>query len=92
MHKTIVGVDYRHPLVTAYVQIVGRSEQPTERSAKEVADYLRRSLPDAQVEPPRFKGFSPQYGKLLFEVPVILGAVTPTDRAVFAELLLRGAV
>lgn len=92
MYKTIVGVDFRHPLVTAYVQIVGRSEQPTEQSAKEVAEHIRQSLPDAQVEPPRFKGFSTKFGQLLFEVPVILGSVTGSDRAFFAGLLLKGSV
>jgi len=92
MQRTIVGVDYRHPMVTAYVKIVGPAKEDANQQAIQVAEHIRESLPHAQVDTPRFMGISTLHEKPLFEIPVILGSVSTTERSFFAELLLRGVL
>lgn len=91
--KTIVGVQYKHPICTAYITVVGRSPISAEKHAKQLRKALLELLPeDACVHTPKDMGFDIRRGLNAFEVPVIVGACLKEAKAIIGRMVLRGGI
>lgn len=91
--KKIVGVQYKHPVCTAYITVVGRSPIAAERHAKQLHMALKAELPeDACVHTPRDLGFDIRRGLNAFEVPVIIGACLDAAKSIIGQMVLRGDI
>lgn len=91
MMKTVVGVQYKHPICTAYITVVGLSPVSAEQHAKQLHQALKRELPkDASVHIPRPTGFDIRRGLYTFEVPAIIGACVQQAKSVISQMILRG--
>jgi hypothetical protein len=89
--KVIRAVSYRHNMLTAYVEVVGPTEEEAYASASIVRAALSQGLPDAFVIPPRYKGVEDD-GKHLFTVPAIIAKCPNTARSLIASMVLSGQV
>jgi hypothetical protein len=87
--KTITGVDYRHTLITAYVQIEGQTREAALWHAKKVWSALKYRLPKAVVKAPRRRTSNNGF---LFEVPVIIEECVNEAKAVIAKMVLKGSI
>ncbi len=89
--RYITGVSYRHPLLTAYLRIVGSTRREAERYAKQVGGALIREMPESvEVLVPRFRGTYTEGA--VFESPILIGECVPAAKAVLARYVLRGSV
>lgn len=92
MTKFIAGVEYRHPLLTAYLRIVGRTRLEGEEMARRVGAYLKKALPStAEVRAARYRGVDKQDHES-FEIPIIIADCESAARATLAKLVLGGTV
>jgi hypothetical protein len=91
--RIILGVDYRHKGISAYVKVGGRTPKGTERNAKIVGRVLQEKLPrGVHVGVPRYKGYDRKAKREVYEVPTIISGHVRASKAVLSELMLRGSV
>lgn len=89
--RYITGVDYRHPLIVAYLKVVGQTQREAERHAKKVGGALLRELPaEAEVRVPRYRGT--YTGQAVYEIPVLIAECESAAKAILSRLVLRGSV
>lgn len=92
MDKFIVGVAYRHALLTAYLRVVGRTRLEGENFAKRVGTRLHALLPaTADIGAARYRGRDAEHHES-FEIPIIIAGCESAARATLATLVLRGSV
>ena len=92
MTRFITGVDYRHPILTAYLKVIAPGPNQAERRAKKVGTLLKRLLPkEATICAPRYKGFDPKKRVDIYEIPVLIGQCEAKARSVLAQLVLQGS-
>lgn len=91
MNRQIVGVDYRHPILTAYLKVVGRTKLEGERFAKQIGTRLKDLLPTcATIGPARYRGLDGRNES--FEIPIIIAECESAAKAALAKLVLQGSV
>lgn len=88
--KRIVGVEYRHKLLTAYLKVWGRTEMSAERAARRIARWLQEELPDASVVALRPKGFDTVHEGYVTQIPIIIASCEGRAKAVINQMVLRG--
>jgi len=89
--KVIRAVSYRHNMLTAYVEVVGPSEEEAHASASIVRSAMSQGLPDAFVIAPRYKGVEDD-GKHLFTVPAIIAKCPDIAKSFISSMVLSGRV
>jgi len=85
--KVIRAVSYRHNMLTAYVEVLGPTQEQAHLSASIVQTVMSQGLPDAYVIPPRYKGVEDD-GKHLFHVPAIIAKCPNTAKSFLASMIL----
>lgn len=92
MDKSIVGVEFRHQLPVAYVQVAGNSQFQAEKRARKACSAFRLIFPYDHIGVPRYKGKDEQTLRDRYEIPIILKSDPREAKRILSRLVLKGTV